>query len=164
LRGVRVRHRNSILRQNIIIKIFMMETIILDKDIKVFYVIAKSFPEGIMEAHQALHKMIPFSIERKYFGISRPEHGSIVYRAAGEELQAGEAQQLGLETLILKQGEYTSLVIKDHMKDIPAIDKAFKQLLAQPGLDPQGYCVEWYLNDNDVRCMIRLKGQSKIGI
>jgi hypothetical protein len=28
-----------------------METITIDNDIKVFYTTAKSFPEGIMEAH-----------------------------------------------------------------------------------------------------------------
>jgi hypothetical protein len=41
------------------------------------------------------------------------------------------------------------------MKDIPAIQRTFNQLLAQPGLDPQGYCVEQYIG-NDMLCMIRL--------
>jgi hypothetical protein len=31
-----------------------METITIDNDIKVFYTRAKSFPEGIMEAHEKL--------------------------------------------------------------------------------------------------------------
>jgi hypothetical protein len=38
-----------------------------------------------------------------------------------------------------------------------AIDRAFKELLEQPNLDPQGYCVEWYSsNEESVKCMIRL--------
>ncbi|WP_028980471.1 hypothetical protein [Sporocytophaga myxococcoides] len=135
-----------------------MEKTKFDKDIKVFYVNAKSFPEGIQEAHQKLYSLIPFSKDRKYFGVSRPEHGGgIVYRAAAEELEPGEAEKLHLETLILKKGEYVSITIKDYAKDIMSIDRAFKELLALPDLDPQGYCVEWYYNEKDVNCMIRLK-------
>ena len=51
---------------------------------------AKSFPEGILEAHQTLHALVPYSQNRKYFGISRPENGNIVYKAAAEELIEGE--------------------------------------------------------------------------
>jgi hypothetical protein len=32
----------------------------IENDIKIFYVTAKSFPEGIQEAHDRLHAMIPF--------------------------------------------------------------------------------------------------------
>jgi hypothetical protein len=42
------------------------------------------------------------------------------------------------------------------MKDIPAIGNTFQELLETPGIDPNGYCVEWYINDKDVICMIRL--------
>ena len=129
----------------------------IDNDIKVFYVTAKSFPEGIMEAHEKLHSLVPFSTNRRYFGISRPENGVIVYKAAAAEINEGEAEKLNLDTLILKKGKYISLMINDYMKDIQAIERAFKKLLSHPGLDPQGYCVEWYLSSKDVRCMVRLK-------
>lgn len=134
-----------------------METITLDKDIKVFYVIASTFPEGILAAHKSLHAKIPYSTERKYFGISRPENnGEIVYRAAAEEMKEGEGTSLNCDTLILKKGKYISLMVLDYMKDLSSIDKAFKQLLSIPNLDPEGYCVERYLTDKDLRCMIRL--------
>ena len=136
-----------------------METITIDNDIKVFYITATSFPDGIKGAHEKLHSLIPFSTERKYLGISRPENGVIVYRAVAEEINPGEAAKLKLNTLVLKKGKYISLMINDYMKDIQSIGRAFKELLAYPGLDPQGYCVEWYLSDKDVRCMIRLKQQ-----
>jgi hypothetical protein len=134
-----------------------METITLDKDIRVFYVTAKSFPDGIMEAHKALHSLVPFSKERKYFGISRPENGGkIVYKAATEEINPHEAEKLNCETLVLKKGKYIALDIQDYMKDIKSIERAFEKLLSHPDIDPQGYCVEWYLNEKDVRCMVRL--------
>ena len=134
-----------------------METTMVDKDIKVFYITATSFPQGILGAHEKLHSLIPFSTERKYFGVSRPENGAIVYRAAAEEINEGEAERLQCETLVLKKGSYISLILNDYMKDLPAIERTFKQLLSHPGIDPQGYCVEWYLNNKDVKCMVRLK-------
>jgi len=112
-----------------------------------------------MGAHEKLHSLVPFpsSTPRKYFGISRPEHDAIVYRAAAEEITPGEAEKLNCQTLILKKGKYISLTVNGYMKDIPSIDRAFKELLSYPGLDPNGYCVEWYFNDEDVKCMIRLE-------
>ena len=135
-----------------------METTILENNIKVFYVTATSFPDGIKEAHEKLHSLIPFSKERKYFGVSRPENNSdIVYRAAAEEMKEGEAEKLNCKTLVLKKGKYISFTVNDYMQDLSSIERAFKQLLSHPGLDPQGYCVEWYLNEKDVKCMIHLK-------
>lgn len=133
-----------------------METIFLANDIKVLYVTASSFPEGIMAAHQKLHSMIPFSTERKYFGISPPENGVIAYKAAAEEMQEGEAERLHCDTMILAKGNYTCIMVHDYMQDTQSIRKAFDQLLSHPGIDPNGYCVEWYTSPKDVRCMVRL--------
>lgn len=134
-----------------------METITLDNDIKVFYIVAKSFPDGIMDAHKKLQELVPFSADRKYFGISRPENGVIVYKAATEETNQEEAEKSGCETLVLKKGKYICLTINDFMKDIQSIERSFKELLSHPHLDSNGYCIEWYVNDKDVKCMIRLK-------
>jgi hypothetical protein len=134
-----------------------MEIITLDNDIKVFCVTAKSFPDGIMDAHKELHSLISLPAGRKFFGISRPENGVIVYRAAAEEISPGEAEKLSCDTLDLKKGSYISVTIKDFMKDIESIGNTFKELLSNPDVDPNGYCVEWYLNDKDVKCMVRLK-------
>jgi hypothetical protein len=134
-----------------------MKTLLQDNDITVFYITAKSFPDDALAAHQQLHQLIPYSTDRKYFGVSRPENGKIVYRAAAEEKYPGEGKKLNCDTLVLKKGQYISLTITDYAKDISAIQRAFDQLLRHPGIDPQGYCVEWFFNDKDVTCMIRLQ-------
>lgn len=138
-----------------------MEIFILERDIKVFYVTAGSFPEGVPDAHAGLHKLVPFSMDRNYFGISRPENnGPIIYRAAAEEKSPGEAEKYHCDTLILKKGKYASITLNDFRKEPQSIGKVFRELLARPDLDPQGYCVEWYVNDKEeVRCMVRLKEQ-----
>ncbi len=135
-----------------------MEKFNLKDDIKVFYVIAKSFPEGIPEAIDKLHSLFDFSKERKIFGLSRPENNNgIVYRAAAEEMYGGEAEQLNCDTLIIPKGEYLAINISDFRKDAMSIDRAFQELLKEPNLDPKGYCVEWYSPvKEEVMCMIRL--------
>lgn len=135
-----------------------MEKFSLKDDIKVFYVTAKSFPQGISAATEKLHSLFPFSKERKIFGLSRPENNSgIVYRAAVEEMYDGEAEKVDCETLTIPKGEYVAITVSDFRKDIMSIDRAFQKLLKEPNIDPQGYCVEWYASDKEeVMCMIRL--------
>jgi hypothetical protein len=135
-----------------------MEIIKIEKDIKIFCVTAKSYPDGIMEAHQKLHSLVPFSYERKYFGLSRPENNDgIVYKAATEETVEGEAKKYNCETLIIKKGNYISIVISNYRKDLQSIGIAFQKLLLQPNIDHQGYCIEWYLSEDKVNCLVSLE-------
>jgi len=136
-----------------------MENFKLASDIKVYCIKAKSFPQGVLEAHQKLHSLIPYTLERKYFGISRPEvesQGKIVYSAAADELVAGDLSKYNLEEFIIPKGNYISIIAHNYMDNLPAIGKAFDKLTAFSEIDPQGYCIEMYLNDKEVRCMIRL--------
>jgi hypothetical protein len=137
-----------------------MEITTINNDIKVFYLIAKSFPESVPKTYEMLHSLVSDSNDRKYFGISHPdEKGNIVYKAGTEELETGEAEKYNCETFTIKKGKYISIYIKDHMKDPSSIVEAFKKLLSNPDIDPKGYCLEWYINynDPDVNCMVGLK-------
>lgn len=129
----------------------------LEKDLRVFCITAISFPNGVLAAHQQLHAYVNYDIKRKYFGLSAPDKtGTIIYKSAAEELNKGELSKHQLEEFIIKQGNYIYIDIKDFMKDVFCISKAFDELISNPAIDPQGCCVEWYLNQNDVRCMVRL--------
>jgi len=134
-----------------------MEKYQLSESISAMYITASSFPEGVLAAHQKLHSLLPRTDERKYFGISFPtQNGTIIYKAAAEEISDEEAEKLGLETYLIKKGTYISIDIHDFMNNIDAIGKAFQELIADPRIDPNGACVEWYVTDNDVKCMVRL--------
>ena len=134
-----------------------MEKYTLENDIKVLCVTAKSFPEGIVEAHQKMHSLVPLSDDRRYFGISRPnEGGRIVYKAAAEAIDPGEADGFDGETFVIESGRYVSQTVKDFRKDPESIGTVFRDLISRSDIDPNGCCVEWYLNENDVRCMVRL--------
>lgn len=132
-----------------------MEPYTLAKDIEVFYVQAASFPEGIARAFQQLASLLPSMEGRQLYGISRPENDrGIVYRAAVAAAFPGEGGEYGCASFIIRKGVYISEVLKNYEEDIMEISRSFDRLLAQPGLDPQGYCLEEYINGTDVRCMV----------
>lgn len=138
-------------------KAITMDSFILAEDLRVMYVTATDFPEGVERAHIQLHAMITEKERRRFFGISWPdENGHIIYKAACDEMVPGEAEKLGLEAFTIKKGPYNSFFIKDFMEDIGSMKRAFKLLLAQHEVDPNGYCLEWYIGDNDVKCMVPL--------
>jgi len=139
-----------------------MEEIQVEKDIPVVMVKADSFPDGVMEAHRKLHSLVPYSASRRYFGISWPDrNGNIQYYAGVETLNSEDAHISGNEPFIILQGPYACLTIHDYMKDLQGIGNAFTTLLELEDLDQNGYCLEWYVSDKEVRCMVPLLRESK---
>jgi predicted transcriptional regulator YdeE len=131
-----------------------METKLIPEDIHVLCVTASSFPAGIMDAFQKLHQMVPG--KRTTYGLSWPgPTGEIIYKAAVDELPGDSAIE-GLEHFVIHSGTYLCVTIHNFMQDLPAIGNTFSMLIQQPGLDPNGYCLEWYLSDKDVMCMVKL--------
>lgn len=139
-----------------------VEEFFINEDIKVLCITASSFPDGVQMAHKKLHSLFPGSESRTFYGISYPDkNGNINYKAAAEQLHEGEAEQLKLETFIIRKGNYISEVLKDWRKDEMSVGKTFKKLLADLRIDKKGYCLEIYLNENDMRCLVPLDPSSK---
>jgi hypothetical protein len=140
-----------------------MEKYSFDKDIHVFCMQAPVFPTDIEETHHRLQALVPYTPGRRYFGISCPDRtGAISYKAAVEEMIPGEAEKYRLESFVILKGDYICISLINYFKDVTAIGKAFEQLLTHPGIDLAGYCLEWFFNEKDVRCMVRLKGVSNL--
>ncbi|HEX7902979.1 MAG TPA: hypothetical protein VF487_03790 [Chitinophagaceae bacterium] len=134
-----------------------MEIFQLKDDIRVFCITATSFPQGIMEAFEKLEKLLPTREGRTFFGLSQPGgRGTIIYKAAVQEKYNGEGEQYGCETITIQKGTYLTELITGWQKRIPAIGEIFQQLLADPRLDMNSFCVEWYKNETDVLCMVKL--------
>lgn len=133
-----------------------MKTILLENDIPLLCIRAKSFPDGIMDAFGELERIAPASATCRHFGISHGSENGIVYFAAADAAGAGEALRQNGIPFTVKKGTYRAVDIPDFMRDPSQIGKTFQQLTALPGLDPEGCCVELYLNDTDVRCMVRV--------
>lgn len=138
-------------------KYFSMESMTLSEDILVHCITAGSFPDGVKQAHESLHALLPFDTNRKYFGLSWPQDGQIIYKAAAEELQPGELSGHKLETIALIKGDYLYIDIHDFMNDIPAIGEAFQQLIHDDRIAADGFCIEWYMPGDLCRCMVRTR-------
>ena len=114
--------------------------------------------DGVLAVHQKLHADFALGNGRRYFGISYPAgKGTIVYKAGTEELATSEAEKTGYETFILKKGNYIYKDVLNFRENIAVIGKTFSELLIHTNIDPNGCCVEEYLNETDVRCMVRLQ-------
>jgi predicted transcriptional regulator YdeE len=133
-----------------------MKIVNLPNPIELCCASARSFPEGIVEAHDKIRALYPPAKDRTYFGLSRPENGVIVYKAA-VEIRSGEAPaHPGIEKFVIAAGDYLSLTVTDFAKKPMAIGEAFQKIINEPGIDPQGYCLEWYQNTKDVLCLVKL--------
>ena len=135
-----------------------MDNFTIDKNIKTICVTAESFPDGIEAAHLKLQASISDKGRRQFFGISWPgPDGEIIYKAAASELESGEAENGNNETFTIKAGPYNSFYITDYRENLDGISRAFELLTAQHETDPNGYCLEWYINDKDVKCLVPLR-------
>lgn len=133
-----------------------METYYLPEDIKLVCVTAKSFPDGVMEAFEKLEKLLPPDEGRNLYGISYPDKNyNIIYKASAESF-GKETKNPGLENFTILSGTYISIYIADFMSDMNGVRNAFNTLISYPLIDPEGCCVETYVNQKDVRCMVRL--------
>lgn len=132
-----------------------MDNYTFQQDVPTYCVTAESFPEGIAAAHQKLQDALPINDRRDYFGISwREKSGNIIYKAAAQIME-GESMP-DLETFVIKNGPYNAFYIYDYKENPDSIGDAFELLLKQHEVDPNGYCLEWYINENDVKCMVPL--------
>ena len=139
-----------------------MQNYFISRDIIVFYVQAGSFPNGVLKAHQTVQDMLPSVYGRNLFGISYPQDGQgIIYKACVEEAYEGEAASLSRYTI--REGEYISCSLTDWKKDESSVGRAFAELLSNPKIDPEGYCLELYPNDKDMICLVPLAGPGPDG-
>ncbi|MGN6567607.1 MAG: hypothetical protein ACTHJ0_06630 [Flavipsychrobacter sp.] len=127
----------------------------LDNNIYTICVRAHSFPDGITDAFERLKNLVPDTANRTLYGISRPENGNIIYRAA-VSAGKGEAEEKGAENFTIKTGNYITETPVDWETHKERIGDTFQTLLAYPGIDPDGACIEWYQPNGELVCMVRL--------
>jgi hypothetical protein len=135
-----------------------MEEIMIVQSCLVFFIKADSFPSGVQEAHKKLWSILPDAEERSFYGISnRDINGSIIYRAATKEMYRGEAGIYECEVFEIKKGIYLAQTLRDFPSQWPMIGNIFAEMLTDERIDDQGYCLEIYLNDRDVQCLVKLR-------
>lgn len=134
-----------------------MEPFVLEEDINVFGITAKSFTDGVLHARQEFYAIVPHSPDRSYFCISQSDgNGGLIYIVAAIELWDGELQGPDLQPFVIPKGKYLSVVLTDYRQNTSKIKEAFRDLAAYPGVDPNGIGLEWYLEANECKCLVKM--------
>lgn len=139
-----------------------MEKYILQDDLKIFGVQVKTFPLGIGEAFDALVKAVSGKFDRDYYGISyMAAEGKIFYYAAAIEKQEGEAEKYNCGRYIIEKGEYLTSTIYDWRNKTDCIKDVLQELKQDRRVDKTKPCIEWYKNDDEMWCMIKMEALPK---
>jgi len=134
-----------------------MEKYQLKNNITVFGFEVKTFPDGVSEAFDKLLKKVPGGFARDFYGISfRDSENKMVYLATALEKEHGEAEKYEYERYTIKKGEYVTETIWDWRKKTDLIKHIFKGLFNSIQGTPTGPCIEWYKDNNEMLCMVRL--------
>lgn len=139
----------------------MMDQYNLQENLHVFGMKVDTFPLGIGEAFETLVKKLEEGYNRSYFGISWFEtDGTITYIAAAEEKFEGEALTYQCEKYIIEKGTYLAITVQDWRKKTNCIKDVFHEIM-QDSRTNGGLCIEWYKDDDEMFCMIKIIEQSQ---
>jgi predicted transcriptional regulator YdeE len=134
-----------------------METFTLKEDLRVLGVKVTTIPKGIGEAFDALVKMLPGGFDRSYYGIAEMNHkGEMIYKAAALEKYDGEAEKYNCERFTIEKGEYLAVTLRDWRKKTDSIKSVFQKMIEDNRVDKRKPCIEWYKNDDEMICMVKV--------
>jgi hypothetical protein len=133
-----------------------METIKIKENISAFGFRVHTFPNGIKDAFDTLMNLVPDGIDRTYYGISYMNGDEVVYHAAVQELNPGEAERYNCERYTIQKGEYKADRVHQWMKKVHTIKDIFEDMLKDDCPLEDRPAIEWYLNDDEMICMIRV--------
>ncbi|MBE2288495.1 MAG: hypothetical protein IAE95_03000 [Chitinophagaceae bacterium] len=134
----------------------MYHTTISD-DTLVYCLKASSFPNGVGAVYDKLHAEYPPEGGRSYFGRSRPApDGKITYMAAVKLNDTDGIPPSEYERFTINKGRYVAKDIGNYMANLPAIGAAFAEMIREPDVAPDGYCLEVYLSPTALTCMVKL--------
>lgn len=132
-----------------------MDSYTFQEDLIVACVTSPNGIEGADDAMATLRSLLSPHERRQFFGIYWPGVDGGTYKAAATLTESDSVKQ-GLGAFTIKNGPYNSFYIKDYKSQPDAVVKAFDMLRNQHEVDPDGYCLEWFVNENDVKCMVPL--------
>lgn len=135
-----------------------MENLTIDNDISVFGIHVKTFPAGIAEAFNALMKATGDGAgDRSYYGISYCDNGTMVYKAVAAEKTPGEAEKYSYPETVIEKGKYLIQTLQNWQSQTACIKDIFQEMMKDGNADKTKPCIEWYKNDEEMLCMIRVK-------
>lgn len=127
----------------------------LRNDLNVFGFQVTDF-DAIGEAFDTLVNMLPGGSDRPYYGISELNNNDMIYKATALETFVGEAERYHCERFTIGHGEYLAVTLRDWRKKTSSIKDIFHNMFQNPLAKGSKLCVEWYKNDDEMVCMIKI--------
>lgn len=122
--------------------------------LKLMYVQAATFPDGIQDAWDKLEKTLATMKGRKFYGTSHYENGKMIYRACVIPVDDAEALKLGLKTFSIPPGKYAAAKLMDWSSQIPKIKEIFTELNNNYTANPDLPNIEFYKSSEEVILML----------
>jgi hypothetical protein len=132
-----------------------METYELEKDFNVFGFQVKTFPNGIGDAFDSLIDKVQDGLNRSYYGISFSSDDKVIYIAAVEEKNRGEAEKYKCDRYRIEKGKYFKVTIRKWRTKTASIKDVFHEMMKDKNVDHTKPCIEWYRNDDEMECMVK---------
>lgn len=132
-----------------------MKLIVVEKDIKLMAIKAKSFPHGIQEAWKELESKISSKRGKKFYGILQTAKSNLNYYACVNRNEV-DTYQIS-DQVTIKKGRYLAKEINSWQSDTTVIENTFMQLFSQDGIDDESPFIEFYKSKNTLVCMVLMK-------
>lgn len=133
-----------------------MDSFTFQEDLPVICITATGGRDGGADAMATLRNRLPENERRQFFGIFWPGRDGGTYKAAASTFDSDGDALEGLGHFTIRNGPYNGFYIKDYKSQPGTVAKAFDLLRGEHEVDPDGYCLEWFVNDEDVKCMVPL--------
>lgn len=124
------------------------------EDLKLMYVEALTFPNGITEAWNKLEQILKSLKGRKFYGSSQCINVKMEYRACVIPLDDDEPKILGLETFIISASNYAVKKLKNWAKQLQLIPEIFDELSSKHTVKKGSPFLEYYKSEKDVLLMV----------
>lgn len=134
-----------------------MEIKIIADDIHVFGHVVPDFPSGVAAAFDAMVRKLPGGFDRDFYGISAMRDGKMQYVAAAAARKPDEGEIFGYQHFAIEKGEYLAIPLENWREKTQCINDTFHTLTEDPTADLAKPCVEWYVNDETMWCLVKKK-------
>ena len=126
-------------------------------ELKLMYVKAELFPEGIKAAWDKLYSSVNSFKGRKCYGTSQCIGTNIEYRACVVQLDGDEPGKLGLESFTIPASNYAAKKLMDWQSQLPRIPEIFDELSSKHEIRKDVPFLEYYKSDTELILMVPVK-------
>ena len=147
------------MEKNIVKNSRRVEKHIVKNDIKVLCKLIPTFPDGIQEGFDELAERFGKK-DNGFYGISyMDENGKIIYYVAISISLIDQAAKKEYESFTIPKGDYLSVTMVDWMSKTDEMKDIFGDLMQDPRFDDSVPCIEWYENDKEMQCWVKMKAK-----